>query len=326
MRKFNCFVFLVLFSLLLGCTSNTSKENTEDNDVLSNNDTTEVKEELVLYTSIYPMQYVVEQIANDNATVKSIYPPGVDAHTYEPTSKEITDLANGDAFFYIGAGMEGFSDSARDALASQKILFIAVEDENESLFIEGNHEHDDHEDEDHHDHGDLDPHIWLDPLRMIEIGEIVKDTLIELNPNKEEVFTKNFASLKEKMLKLNEDFKDTLQSKEDKKIIVTHAAYGYWEEMYGIEQIPINGLSSTDEPSQKDLVNIAEIAKEYNLQYVIFEQNSTNRLATIIQEHIGAEKLELHNLEVLVDEDIKNNDDYLSLMYNNLNILDQAIK
>lgn len=166
LRKFSYFVLLVLFLLLVGCASHTNKETAKENDALRKNDITDAtSEKLILYTSIYPVQYVVEQIAKDNATVKSIYPPGVDAHTYEPSSKEIKDLANSDAFFYIGAGMEGFADSSRDALQSQKVLFVSIEEKNESLFIKNDDEHDDHQEDHHHDHGDLDPHIWLDPLK-----------------------------------------------------------------------------------------------------------------------------------------------------------------
>src|SRR5699024_4194202 len=106
--------------------------------------------------------------------------------------------------------------------------------------------------------------------------------------------------------------------------LVTHADYGYWESAYDIEQIAISGISSSDEPSQKELTKIEEIAKEKDLQYVVFEKNNSNKVASIIQEDIGADKLEIHNLEVLSDEDIANNEEYLTLMKHNLEVLDQA--
>src|SRR5699024_11980343 len=102
------------------------------------------------------------------------------------------------------------------------------------------------------------------------------------------------------------------------------AAYGYWESAYGIEQIAISGISSSDEPSQKELTKIAEIAKENDLQNVVFEKNNSNKVASIIQEDIGADKLEINNLEVLSDEDIENNEDYHTLMYNIFEDIDQA--
>lgn len=300
------FGFLLLLFLLTAC--NSSNENTEN-------------EQLIIYTSIYPIQYVAEEITGDNATVKSIYPPGVDAHTYEPTSKEITELAKGNAFIYLGAGMESFAETAADALKSQDILFIEI-GEHDHLFTEDEHKHDDHG----HDHGDHDPHIWLDPLRMIEIGEIVKDELVTLNPEKEGEYVENFKALKEDLTTLDEEFTEILETKENKQLLVSHAAYGYWEERYGIEQIPISGLSSSDEPSQKDLAEIARLAEKEELNYVIFEQTGSNRLASIIQEYIHADKLTIHNLEVLTEDNIAENENYLSLMKKNLEVLDQATK
>jgi zinc transport system substrate-binding protein len=126
--------------------------------------------------------------------------------------------------------------------------------------------------------------------------------------------------------KLDLEYQETLQSKTDKQILVSHAAYGYWGERYGIIQIPINGLSSTSEPSQRDLVQIIEQAKDSKLKYVIFEQNATSKVSSIIQDYIGAEALTIHNLAVLTEKDIRENMDYLLLMRHNLNVLDLATK
>src|SRR5699024_8058241 len=200
-----------------------------------------------------------------------------------------TDLAKADAFVYLGAGMEGFANKAANSLETQNLDLIEI-GKHDSLFSEGSnteHEHD--------DHGDFDPHVWLDPLRMNKMADI----------------------LLEEIITLNEDFKTTLQDKKNNQILVTHAAYGYWEEKYNIEQLSISGLSTSDEPSQKQLADIARLAKELEIDYVIYSQNDTNKTAEIIQEHIGAQKLQLHDLEVLTEEDIKADADYLSLMEDN---------
>src|SRR5699024_10804190 len=224
--------------------------------------------------------------------------PGVDAHTYEPSSREITKLANRDALYCLGAGMESFAETTANASASQDISFIELGN-HKSLFSSS-------QTQDRHEQLDLDPHIWLDPLRMIEMGNIIKESLIELSPSEEALFEENFVIFEKNMHELDELFKETLSDKKKKEILVTHAAYGYWEEQYGIEQIAISGISSSDEPSQKELTSIAQTAKDKGIQYVIFETSTSNKVATIIQEYIGAEKLFIHNLEVLTEEDIKN--------------------
>lgn len=298
-------LFLLLLPLvIIGCDTHSSTNDSQ----------------ITIYTSIYPIQYITQEITGDEILVQSIYPPGVDAHTYEPSTRDLTSIANGEAFIYLGAGMEGFAETAVEALQSHDVTFIEL-GKNTALF----HSTDDH-DHHGHDHGDYDPHIWLDPLRMITIAEMIQEELIKIKPNQQALYEKNLHQLKEKLLQLDQDFKDTLLPKTDKHMIVAHAAYGYWEERYGIEQIAISGLSSGSEPSQKDLVEIVETAKNLNLTYIIFEQNSSDRVSSIIQDYIGAEALEIHNLETLTDQDIKNHEDYISLMKQNLTVLDQVTK
>jgi zinc transport system substrate-binding protein len=70
----------------------------------------------------------------------------------------------------------------------------------------------------------------------------------------------------------------------------------------------------TDDPSQKELKDLIETAKEHQIKFVIFEQNETPRIAKIVQNEIKAVPLKVHNLSVLTEEDIDENMDYLSLM------------
>lgn len=271
----------------------------------------EEKNGLHIYTSIYPIQYMVEEIAEEDTSVESVYPPGVDAHTYEPSSKEITEIAKGDAFIYLGKGMESFAETTADTLESQDTTLLEIGD-NTSLF--------DKESAD----DDLDPHIWLDPIRMIDMGEMVKDTLIELDPDQEATIEENYKDFKKEMETLDDLFTETLEDKKQKDILVSHAAYGYWEERYGIHQIAISGLSSSDEPSQKELTEITALAEEKNIHYVIFEASTSNKTAAIIQDSIGADKLAIHSLEVLTEEDVEKDRDYPSIMKDNLKVLDEA--
>src|SRR5699024_12270180 len=98
---------------------------------------------------------------------------------------------------------------------------------------------------------------------MIQMGNIINNELTDVFPEDEKTFNKNFKTFKDKMLDLDNKFTQTIDSKKNKDILVAHAAYGYWEERYGIKQIAISGLSTNDEPSQKDLIRIINAAKEH---------------------------------------------------------------
>src|SRR5699024_6567822 len=129
------------------------------------------------------LQYAAEQIAGNDAAVTSIYPPGVDAHTYELATKEITEIAEGDLFLYLGVDMESFADSIKSALESQPIILLNMETTNPNMFNAG---------EESDAHAYLDPHVWLDPKRMFTIGETIRDELISMSPYNEDVFKVNF--------------------------------------------------------------------------------------------------------------------------------------
>ncbi|MFG6150252.1 metal ABC transporter solute-binding protein, Zn/Mn family [Halobacillus sp. B23F22_1] len=302
------------------------------------------EEELKVFTTVYPLQFFTEQIAGDAASVESILPPGTDPHTYEPTTKEMIEFAEADAFIYNGAGLEPYADNISESIESEDVQILeasqgidleahAHNHEDEHDHEEGESHEDDHahdediheEEQEGHNHGDEDPHVWLDPVRSIEMAENIKDTLVELNPEQEESFNENFEKLKENLQNLDEDFHTQIESLPGNEIIVSHEAYGYWEKNYGIEQIAVSGLSPENEPSQKEVQNIVETAEAHGLNYVLFEQNITPRVADVVRKEIDAETLRIHNLSVLTEEDIENNEDYFTLMERNLEVLSTAL-
>ncbi|CDO04641.1 putative zinc transport system zinc-binding lipoprotein AdcA precursor [Oceanobacillus picturae] len=357
MKKRNYIVLTgLLFSLLFIAACNSESENmaAENNDESDN--------PLKIYTTLYPLEDFTKKIGGEFVEVESIMPLGADAHTFEPTSKQMVDIAGADAFIYNGMGMESYAESMSSALESEDVALIEAAEGIET--VEHSHEHDhegdeesthehdhesedatteehdhesedatteehDHEDEDathDHNHGDMDPHVWLDPIRAIALAENIKDQLVELKPEEEETFEANFETLKADLENLDTDFHNLIDSKENPEMIVSHAAYGYWEDNYGVVQIPIAGLSSSEEPSQKELTEVISVAKEKDLKYVIFEQNVTTKVAEVIRNEIGAEPLQLHNLSVLTEEDAENDEDYFSLMERNLETLNKALQ
>lgn len=334
---------LMLSLILSGCgnteTVNKSEEK-KDNETLT------------IYTTIYPFEDFTKKIGGDFVEVQSIYPPNVDAHSYEPSTKDMLNLAKSDLFIYSGAGIEGFAEKASEALKKEDVQILKAAEGIELIETTDDHQHeeegnsdseqhegeeahsDEHEDEhadsenheeEEHAHGDLDPHVWLDPVLSIDLANNIKNSLSELMPENKTEFETNFNQLKSELEKLDQDFKTTIESSKTKNLLVAHAAYGYWETRYGIEEIAISGLSPTQEPTQKELQKIIEESTEHNIHYVIFEQNVSPKVAKIIQEELGAKSLTLHNLEAITEENIKQKDDYFSIMRRNLETLETAL-
>ena len=288
------------------------------------------KDQLSIYTTVYPLQYFAERIGGDAVDVQSIYPPGADEHTFDPTQKAMMALADSDLFFYIGLGLEGFVENAEKTLKNEHVKMIATADAiTEDMLSEGlDHdeeaEHDDHGHEDH-DHGALDPHVWMSPVLSDALAYSIKEALIEAAPDKKADFEKNFEELRDDLLVLDRKFIDMASNAPTKTFFVSHAAFGYIADTYGLEQIAIAGMNSQSEPSQKQLASLVEEAKKNDVKYILFEQNVSSKLTEVVQKEVGAESLMLHNLGVLTTEDIKNDEDYFSLMEYNIRTLEQAL-
>jgi len=312
-------IFLLSALFLSGC------GNAEENKTETTNDNM-----IDIYTTVYPLQYLAEEIGGKYVHVETVYPPGTDEHTYEPSQKDIVNMTNAELFFYIGHNLEGFVTKAQPILSDEGVKTVAIGekvnlDDEAHTDNEHAHEEQEHSHNDDHDHGGVDPHLWLNPLYTAQMAEAIKTELTKQMPEQADYFEAHYKQLDEQLHELDTQLADTIKNGKTNEIIVSHAAYGYWEERYGLKQISVTGLTTSTEPSQKELENIVRTAQEHNLKYVVFEQNISSKLTEIIQKELGAEALQLHNLAILTDSDLQENADYMSLMNKNIKTLQKAL-
>lgn len=279
------------------------------------------KDQLTIYTTVFPLQYFTERIGGKFVDVKTIYPPGADEHTFEPSQKDMMNLADSDYLFYIGLGLEGFVEKAKGTLKNENVKLVSVAEQLQLPKDDSTHQ----DEEDHEHHGDVNPHVWLDPIYSKEMAAVIRDQLSKKMPKNKELFEKNYQQLSTELDDLNNQYEQTISTAKHKKIIVTHAAFGYWEKRYGIEQISISGLSTTNEPTQKELEKIISIADHDGLHYILFEQNVHSKLGKVVQKEIGARALPIHNLAILTKDNIKDKETYFTLMSKNLDSLKTAL-
>ena len=304
---------LIIILLLSACSDKDSK-----------NDPT-AKDQISIFTTVYPLQYFAERIGGDAVNVQSIYPPGADEHTFDPTQKDMISLADSDLFFYIGLGLEGFVENAENTMKNEHVKMIATADAITEDMLGAGHDHDHEDEEEENHHSTLDPHVWISPVLSDALAYSIKEALIEAAPDKKADFEKNFEELRDDLLDLDRKFIDMAENAPTKTFFVSHAAFGYIADTYGLEQIAIAGMNSQSEPSQKQLTSLVEEAKKNDVKYILFEQNITSKITGVVQKEVGAESLMLHNLGVLTTEDIKNEEDYFSLMEYNIRTLEKAL-
>ncbi|MBY6036464.1 zinc ABC transporter substrate-binding protein [Fictibacillus nanhaiensis] len=309
MRKLGLLCLLLLLLVTAACGNNSS--DTKDGT-------------LNIYTTMYPLEYFTERIGGKHVNVSSIIPPGADAHTYEPSTKKMVEMSEGDAFVYNKWESDEFSSSVAETLKEEELPII---DAAKGIAYTHNEEHKEHESsEEQHDHSSVDPHIWLDPVLAEQMAQNIYEGLRKIKPEAKDEFKKNYDELIKDLKGLHSAFQSKVENAPKDAFIVSHAAYGYWAERYGLRQIAISGLSPSHEPSQHQIQEIIEHAKAEGISYILYEENVNNKVAAMVKKEVGANTLTLHNLETLTKEDIKNKRNYLSIMKQNIDTLEKALQ
>ncbi|AFS77963.1 ABC transporter zinc-binding lipoprotein ZnuA [Gottschalkia acidurici 9a] len=309
-------VFLLLTSLILllaGCTSEKSSNDIENENIKN--------DKIKVTASTYPMYYVANEIGKDKIDLNLLVPAGVDPHEYEVSLKEIKDLEQIDLFIYNGSGMESWGEKISNNLKNKDKDIINGSDYVELLNIEESEEHEEHE----HDHGEKDPHIWLNPLNLDKIGKKVKEELIKLDKENQEVYEKNYLELSEKLKSLDNKYTETLKNKKDNTILVSHEAFGYLANRYGLEQIAVTGITPNSEPSPKTLAKLINVSKEKNIKYIFFEVLTSPKSVEMLAKEAKLEVLVLNPIGGVTKEQFDKGIDYVDLMEENLANLKKAL-
>lgn len=310
-------------SVLAACGSNTDSSTSD-------------KTQTEVYASTFATAAIAREIGGDQVNVKMIVPPGADPHSYEPTSKQLTEIAKGDLFLLTGTTLEPYSKKIQESLKGTDVRFVETSkdvnllESDATLHAHEEEGHDDHATDEHaheeegHDHGKYDPHVWLDPVNAKAMARSITSALSKEAPKDKATFEKNLKAFDQQADELDEQFKQAVADGSKKELLVTHAAYGYLAERYGFTQLPIAGISPSDEPSQKQLAALVKEARMHDLKYVAFEETVSPKVARVIQKEIGAESVTIHNLESVTKA--QQNSSYFKLMEENVQTLKKALQ
>ncbi len=282
-------------------------------------------------TTFYPIYEFAQAIGGEDAHVVNLLPVGVEPHDWTPRSQEIVNTSKAQLFMYNGAGLEGWVPGFLKALDKDSEV-KAVEVSKGVNLIES-------ESDDGHDHGEetstenidadqhhVDPHTWVSPKSALVMAENIKNSFIEVDPTHQSQYEQRYEALNEKLLELDRRFESELAKMPNKKIVVSHQAFGYLTRDYGLTQHSIMGLSPDAEPRAQDLIKLTKLVKEENIQYIFFEELVSDRLAKTLAGEANVETMVLNPLEGLTKEQEKNKEDYFTLMDRNLQNLIIALK
>jgi zinc transport system substrate-binding protein len=267
--------------------------------------------------AFYPLAYVSERVAGDHADVQLLTQPGKEPHDLELGVGETADIASADLVVFE----HGFQPAVDDAVdqnaegvaldAAEVVDLIAAE--------ESHAEHDEHEGEEH-DHGDTDPHFWQDPMRVAELGDAVAEELAEIDPDHADDYRSNAADLRNDLEDLDEEYVDGLTDCDRDTIVVSHDAFGYLEK-YDVHVESLVGLSPDAEPTAAVLGELQELIERDGVTTVFSEPLEPDLVESLASD-LDLETATLDPIEGLADA--SSDQDYLSLMQNNLDAIREA--
>ncbi|MEY8355469.1 metal ABC transporter substrate-binding protein [Lachnospiraceae bacterium 54-53] len=282
---------------------------------------------LKVVASFYPMYDFAVKVGGDKAEVINMVPAGTEPHDWEPAAGDITELEQAGVFVYSGAGMEHWAEDVLESLENKSLISVEA---SEGIALRAGHSHEEEESqeahEDEHEDEQYDPHVWLSPLNAKKEMENIKNAFVEADPDNKEYYETNYETYAAKFDELDQKFKDTLSGLPNKNIVVSHEAFGYLCDAYGLNQMGIEGLSPDSEPDPARMAEIIDFVKENDVKIIFFEELVSPKVAEAVAAETGASTQVLNPIEGLSDEEMAAGDDYFSVMEKNLTQLEAALK
>ncbi len=299
MKRVLLCLLLTLTMLLSGCGTPSSKT---DPDVLQ------------VAATTYPVYLLTEAVTEDipNVDVRLIVDQEISClHNYTLTMRDMVAVEQADVLVLNGAGMEEFlSDVLRDRVcidSSAGMTLITPDD--------GAHQHDhgaeeaepDHHAHDHaqeeahehneeqeqkheeehssahsgHHHHEHDPHIWMDPLRAIQMADNIAEGLSEIDPEHADAFAKNAEEIRENLTAFHAEMQTKLGDKHY-DLITFHDGFTYFADSFGMHILAAVEEEEGSEASAAAIVHISELVQEHHLPAVFTEVNGSDATANVI--------------------------------------------
>jgi zinc transport system substrate-binding protein len=271
-------------------------------------------------TAFYPLHWVTSQVAGDAAEITNLTPPGGEPHDLELTPRQIGEIGDADIVVYL-ADFQPAVDEAVTQEAGDAALDVAEAAQLHAGEEEGTDEHageSDHEES----HGAIDPHFWLDPLRLADVADTVAERLADLDPSNAADYRQRAADVRRDLEALDAELADGLAGCAGTQLVTSHAAFGYLAERYGMEQVGITGLQPDAEPSPRDVARIAAFVRDHDVRTIYSETLVNPAVAETIARETGARTAVLDPLEGLTDA--SSGDDYLDVMRHNMTTIQEG--
>lgn len=259
-------------------------------------------EDITIYSTSYPIEYIVDNLYGEHSIIKSIYPNGVDINNYSLTEKQIRDYSKADMYIFNGLTKE--KDYVIDMVNNNHNLMII--DASSTIEYSNSVEE-----------------IWLDPSNFLMMALNIKNGLNDYITNHylKNSIEENYENLKIKISNLDAKLK-LLYENATTTTIITDTNTLTFLEKYGFNIISLDSNTVTDKMIS-DVIN--HLNKMSNKYILTLDANSSSDVVNRVVDKTKAELLTIHKLSNLTDKEKANKEDYITLFNQNIEQLKKAL-
>ena len=262
-------------------------------------------EDITIYTTSYPIEYITNILYGEHSKIKSIYPDGTNIKKYEINDLQIKEFSKSDMYVFNGLNSKEETYLTKMFKRNNKIKIIDASSSVEYTYSEDE--------------------LWLDPSNVLMISRNIRNGLLEYIESKvmKDEINKKYDELKIKISQIDAELKTIYENASHKTIITDNDTLKYLEK-YGFTVISLQKKDGSI--SEKNLVETRKLIENKTVKY-IFTLNNTevnNEVADIVKNY-KIELLEMNNLSNLTDKQRSEKDDYFTLLNENIEMLKKEL-
>ena len=236
--------------------------------------------QLNVATSFSILEDIVKNVGGQRVKITNLVPRNADAHTYQPSTLDVKNLANAKLVFINGGGFESWFTKLLQNSAS-KVAVVTVSSGLSMRKIDVGDEV-----------GETDPHMWWNLQNTIVYAKNIRDALIKADPTGEAVYTQNAAKYTRDLANLDGWAKLEVQKipVSSRKLVTNHDALGYFADRYGFTVLGnvIPSFGTESEPSAKDTAALINNIRRNNVKAIFTENIIPPKLVAQVASETGA--------------------------------------
>ena len=281
-------------------------------------------------TSNFASYDFLRAIIGDNKNIELIFliGPGKDAHSYDPTAKDLITIQNSDLFVYLGGETEKWAGKVLSSIENNEMKTICISDfvdTMEEQEVDGAEE----EEEEEEDEGAFDEHIWTSPENAIKMVEALEKAMEEIDSENIETYKGNSENYIAEINEVDSKIQEIVDHKvRDRLIFGDRMPMQYFINYYSLNvSAAFSGCSTETEPSASTIAYLESKVKEDKIPVVLYIELNNGRVAkTIANEVENCEAMQIQTMHNVSLDDFKNGETWVSLMTRNIEVLKKALQ